>query len=601
MSSDVARTDEEIIAGSSRISDDEVQDFWEKSWKTLGRAAKVDIGEHDTLIKMWAERVKISGHKLAIECLGGGLTYHDVDEMSDRFATYLINRPFLERGHCVALMLPNLSQYLVAIIGLLKAGMVGININPLYTKTEIENVLNDSKAQLLLTLANLASVPAGAHAPHLKEVIVTEVADCLPTTKRILINFMIRYVKRMVPKYRFDKRIIVSRFLSICDVDVSASREKLDSILATVKTEDTGLIQYTGGTTGVSKGAVLSHHNILINIRQSFYGLPQELVNIPKDYLKKPDASNAVALLPIPFYHIYGLCSGLLFNSLGAGSCVRTLPNPRDLKALMKLMGPDLVVFAAINTLLKAVVTQPDIGKLKLDNMITIAGGMATSPDVSRDWLAKTKSIILEGYGLTEAAPLLTISDFRSKQGGVAGYALPSTLIKLRDADGNDIPLGNGEKGEILAKGPQVMKGYFDNPEETARVFSDDGFLMTGDIGTIAADGLMRIVDRKKDMILVSGFNVYPHEIEDVTLETGLVVECAVVGVPSEKTGEQVILYAVPVEADLKAEDLKNKVSESLTNYKRPSHIVFIEELPKTPVGKILRREVRKLAEDKFA
>ncbi|MBQ49233.1 MAG: hypothetical protein CMP10_17785, partial [Zetaproteobacteria bacterium] len=231
MSSDVARTDEAIVAGSSRFSDDEVQAFWEKSWKTLGRAAKVDIGEHDTLIKMWAERVKLSGHKLAIECLGGGLTYNDVDEMSDRFATYLINRPFLERGDCVALMLPNLSQYLVAIIGLLKAGMVGININPLYTKTEIENVLNDSKAQLLLTLANLASVPAGAHAPHLKEVIVTEVADCLPTTKRILINFMIRYVKRMVPKYRFDKRIIVSRFLSICDVDVSASREKLDSIL----------------------------------------------------------------------------------------------------------------------------------------------------------------------------------------------------------------------------------------------------------------------------------------------------------------------------------------------------------------------------------
>jgi long-chain acyl-CoA synthetase len=335
------------------------------------------------------------------------------------------------------------------------------------------------------------------------------------------------------------------------------------------------------------------------NIHQMLASLPKDFEQKPIDLLKKPGPENIFCLHPLPFYHVYGLISCLL-TCAGGGAGTLTLPNPREIHKLIPLMNrADVGLMTAINTLLKGILTHPALSSLRLpSDFIVIVGGMATSPDVGRDWFDKTGTRITEGFGLTEASPLVSLVDPKNPKCGLAGYPLPSTLVKLRDEHGNDLPLGAGPevRGELLIKGPQRMLEYYQNPSETEKMISEDGFLLTGDIATLAEDGMIEIVDRKKDMIIVSGFNVYPNEVEARALETRMLIECAAIGRPDAKTGERVVLYAVPQDPRLDPIAFGEILKNSLTNYKRPSEIIFVKELPKSAVGKILRREVRELA-----
>ncbi|HET9240100.1 MAG TPA: AMP-binding protein [Oligoflexus sp.] len=587
----------------NRISDREVAAFWHKALTDLKRRTTLDESLPRTVLLNWRERVGKSSHKKAVQCLGGTLTFAELDAMSDSIAHYFLTRPFLSKGDCVAIMLPNLTQYVVTLLGILKAGMTVVNCNPLYTRPEIEHQLKDSGAKVLVTLANIAKTPAEATVPGLQEVIITEVADALPLPKRILINSIVRYVKKMVPPYQFDAGIKVTRFLDTCRPLTDEQIARVRDLEKLVNENDIAFIQYTGGTTGIAKGAQLSHRNICYNVQQSFGAFSPEWLERVQKIQDQPGSQNALSLLPLPFYHIYSLTCGFLSTTIGLGMTTTTLPNPREIKQLFKLMNePNVMVVGMISTLMKLLLSRPEFDTVKLDpKTVIISGGMPTSPDVAAEWGKRTGTRITEGYGLTEASPLIAVADPLNPTSGVQGYPVAGTLIKLRDEEGRDLPLGKGSEvqGELLAKGPQVMVGYHKNKDETARIMSDDGYLMTGDVATIRADGLIEIVDRKKDMILVSGFNVYPNEIDAKAMATGLLLECATVGVPDAKTGERVVLYAVPAHKNLSQEKLSEALNESLTHYKRPSKIVFVDALPKNPVGKILRREVRKMESQK--
>ncbi len=589
------------ISALTRLPDKDVADFWIKAQQKIGRSTKVDVQGHETLLKMWRQRIRVSSHKIAFECLGQSLTFAEIDMLSDQVAAGLLSRSFLNRGDRIAIMLPNLSQYLIIVLAIHKAGMVVVNCNPLYTRKEIEFQLNDSGAKLLFIITNVAKEPAEASVPSLKEVILTELGDMLPLGKRQLVNFVVHYVKKMVPKFRFAASIQVRSFRSLLQKPSAAMLQRLRALEGTVKADDIAFLQYTGGTTGTSKGAVLTHAAITYNMLQSKAGFSKTMLQKAIDLLHVPGPKNVMCLHPLPFYHIYGLMCCLLTAS-ASGSGTVTLPNPRDRDALFKLLARrDLIMLTGLNTLFKNLLTDPRIEKLELPaDFSVVAGGMATSPDVSLQWFEKTGTRIGEGYGLTEASPMLALVDPLDPRSGVGGIALPETLIKLRDEFGHDLPLGQGPevRGEVLAKGPQLMTGYYQNPAETALVMSDDGFLHTGDIATIGPDGLIEIVDRKKDMIDVSGFSVYPSEVELRAMETGVLLECAAIGRPDPRTGERVVLYAVPLDSNLREDSLMLLLSLSLTNYKRPSKIVFVESLPKSPVGKILRRQVKEFVKD---
>ncbi len=587
------------IQPGHRLTDSEVAAFWRTSLTGIGRTPVLDESRAKTVLQAWRRRVKVSAHKHAVICLGGTLTFADIDQRSDAFAHYLLERPFLQRSDRVAIMLPNSTQYLVAILGILKAGMIVVNCNPLYTVPELQFQLVDSGAKMLLTLANLAKTATEVKAPDLQEVIVTQIGDALPQPKRWITNFVVRTVKKMVPPYRFDSRLVVTKYLETQRTLSPEQQDKVRKLEESISESDLAFIQYTGGTTGVAKGARLSHGNVAANMQQSTQSFAVSWVKKVQAMHDKPGPDNAVALIPLPFYHIYSLTCGILSCTVGLGMATLTLPNPRDFKHFFKLLShPDVMVIGLISTLMKVLMAQADFDKVRLNSSVMItAGGMPTSPDVAVDWHKRTATNVNEGYGLTEASPLLAVSDGNHPRSAVAGYPAPSTLIKIRDEEGRDLPLGKGmaAHGELLAKGPQIMQGYYNQAKETANIFSDDGFLMTGDIAVIHADGLIEIVDRKKDMILVSGFNVYPSEIEAKAMATGLLLECACIGVADAKTGEKVVLYAVPLDKSLETHRLSEALTASLTNYKRPSEIVFVDTLPKNPIGKILRREVRRL------
>jgi long-chain acyl-CoA synthetase len=586
-----------------RLSDAEVAAFWQTSLQAIGRPALLSEARPRTVLQAWRQRVDASAHKNAIICLGGALTFAEIDQRSDAFAHYLLERPFLKQGDRIAIMLPNSSQYMIAILGILKAGMIVVNCNPLYTVPELQFQLVDSGAKMLLTLANLAKTCTAVQAPDLREVVVTEIGDALPQPKRWITNFVVRFVKKMVPAYHFDSRLVVSAYLQTQGSLSQEQKDKVRMLEQSILESDLAFIQYTGGTTGVAKGARLSQGSVAANMQQSTQSFASFWVEKVKELQDRPGPENAVALIPLPFYHIYSLTCGILSCTVSLGMTTLTLPNPRDFKAFFKLLAhPDILVMGLISTLMKALMAQDDFAKVRLNpsTMIT-SGGMPTSPDVAADWNKRTGTSVNEGYGLTEASPLLAVSDGNNPRSAVAGYPASSTLIKIRDESGRDLPLGKGPsvQGELLAKGPQIMQGYFNQAEETAKVFSDDGYLMTGDIAVIHADGLIEIVDRKKDMILVSGFNVYPSEIEAKAMATGLLLECACIGAADAKSGEKVVLYAVPLDKTLDAARLNEALTAGLTNYKRPTEIVFVDSLPKNPVGKILRREVRRLRIEK--
>ncbi|WP_176736365.1 AMP-binding protein [Oligoflexus tunisiensis] len=590
----------ELAEKASRLDDQTVKAFWQKCLTGIGRPLNYELNGLENLAQQWHQRVKESGHKEAALCLGHAHTFAELDALSDAVANYLMNRPGMVVGDRVAIMMPNLTQYLISLIGVLKAGFIVVNCNPLYTKDEIEYQLRNSGAKILITLENVAKSPAEAIVPELQEVIVTRVGDLLPWPKRTVLNFAVRHIKKMVPAYAFAANLKTTEFRTIL---AQPSPEQLAAIRArekNIKGKDIAFLQYTGGTTGVSKGAALSHMNMLINSKQAEVAFSEEFRTRVTIARQSADANNIKVVLPLPLYHIYSLTCGFFAATVDQGATIVTLPNPRELKKLIGLLTlPDVALCAMINTLLKALLTSKDFENVRLDpRLVIVSGGMATSPDVAVEWKKRTQTTILDGYGLTETSPLLAVADVKRLKVGSVGYPLAQTLLKLRDEQGQDLPLGAGPsvRGELLVKGPQVMLQYWKMEAENARIFSDDGYLMTGDIVTIAEDGMIEIVDRKKDMILVSGFNVYPNEIDAKVMATGLVKECAAIGLPDEKTGEKVVLYAVPLDESVTREQLQKALSEVLTNYKRPSQIVFADNLPKSPVGKILRREVKKLA-----
>ncbi|VUD48021.1 Long-chain-fatty-acid--CoA ligase [Thalassocella blandensis] len=512
----------------------------------------------------------------AYTCMGRTLTYGEVDELSRRFASYLHNDLDLQPGDRIAIQMPNILQYPVAMYGALRAGMVVVNTNPLYTGRELKHQLIDSGAKAVVVLANVADTVAKViEETDVKHVIVTQLGDLHTTPKRQIINFVVNRVKKLVPKYSLPKEIGFRQTVADAAKPLKPFQVDSSSLMA---------LQYTGGTTGISKGAMLTHGNLTSNVWQMITHLPTAFKE-----------GEEVFIACLPLYHIYAFnLHGLCAFSLGEHNVL--IPNPRDLDSMIAtLKSIDMTVFIGINTLYVALSNHPEFKNVDFSKLhMCSAGGMAMTEDAAKKWEKITGNKISEGYGLTETSPVLCANKIDDIQKGTIGIPVTDTEIKLIDEDGKEV--APGEVGELCARGPQVMLGYWNRPNETAKVLSEDGWLRTGDMAMQRPDGHYKIVDRKKDMILVSGFNVYPNEIEDVVTQHDSVLEAAVVGIPDERTGEAVKLFIVPADKSLTVEEVQAYCRENLTAYKRPKIIEFREALPKTNVGKILRRELRESA-----
>ena len=507
--------------------------------------------------------------------MGITVTYAQVDRMSHAFAAYLQEDLGLEKGSRIALMMPNLLQYPVALIGALRAGLAIVNVNPLYTPRELEHQLKDSGAVAIVIFASSAHVLEKIldHTP-VKHVIVTRVGDLFPPIKRTVVNFTLRWIKKMEPEWsipraeRFREAISKGRERSFQDVNVTG--------------EDMAILQYTGGTTGVAKGAVLTHRNMVANV--------QQLYSWFKPTLK--DATEIV-VTPLPLYHIFSLTANFLtFFKFGALNLLIT--NPREMSTLVKaLASMKFTAMTGVNTLFNALLASPDFHNLDFSSFkVCVGGGMAVHRSVAAEWKRVTGVPLAEGYGLTEASPVVSVNRLDiGEYNGSIGMPLPSTEVSIRDEEDEEVALG--EPGELWIRGPQVMRGYWEHPEETDKVLTADGWLKSGDIARVDQEGFIRIVDRKKDMILVSGFNVYPNGIEAVVAGHEGVLEVAAVGVPDRKSGEAVKICVVKKNPNLDADILKAFCREKLAGYKVPKHIEFRDELPKSAVGKILRRLLR--------
>jgi long-chain acyl-CoA synthetase len=543
-----------------------------------GVPADIDPAIYPTLVALLEESFDKFRSRNAFVCMDKMLTYGEVDEMSRAFGAFLQSKG-LRRGARVAIMMPNVLQYPVAIAGILRAGFVVVNVNPLYTPRELEYQLKDSGAQAIIVLENFAATLQKAlPATDVKHVVVASMGDLLGFLKGTLVNLVVRRVKKMVPAYS------IPGATSFNDAIASGRTFNLDK--PAIGPDDIAFLQYTGGTTGVSKGAMLLHRNVVANALQNDAWLQPVLEREPK-------VEQLVIVTALPLYHIFALTACFLLGVRAGGLCL-LIPNPRDLPNLIKeLMKYKVNSFPAVNTLYNALLNHPDFGKIDWSMLKCCnGGGMAVQQAVADRWMKATGCPIAEGYGLSETSPVLTCNPAGTPEwNGTIGLPVPSTEIAIRDDDDRDVPLG--EPGEICARGPQVMAGYWQRPDETAKVMSKDGFFRTGDIGVMDANGQVKIVDRKKDMIDVSGFKVYPNEVEGVVASHPGVLECAVVGVPDARTGEAVKLYVVKRDPNLTEADLMQHCTGQLTSYKLPRSIEFRKDLPKTNVGKILRRALR--------
>lgn len=512
--------------------------------------------------------------KPAYSSLEHTLTFLELEALSRDFAAWLQNDSGLQCGDRVAIQLPNLLQYPVVAFGILRAGMVIVNTNPLYTEHELLHQLRDSGAKALVVLENFAYHSDGIISKtSIEQVITTQVADLHPFPKRLLINAVVKYIKKAVPAFKFRHRHKLRHVLH--------RGEKLELSPAIFNADDLAILQYTGGTTGVAKGAVLTHANLVNNMRQVKRHLPEVFEEGVHTYCA-----------PLPLYHIYAFNMHLLC-SMSSGNHSVLVPNPRDLASLTAVFNNyPITGFMSLNTLYNALLNDADFNKADLGHLkYCSAGGMAMMADTSRRWFKLTGCEVLEGYGLTETSPVVAINPVGGVKEGSIGTVLPDTEVKVVDEKGRR--LRGGEAGELCVRGPQVMKEYWQRPEETAKALSQNGWFSTGDIATIDKEGYIRIVDRIKDMISVSGFKVFPNEVEDVATLHPDIIECAAVGVPSEKTGEAVKLIVVANQANITAETIQDFCREHLTAYKVPKIIEFIDELPKSNVGKVLRRELR--------
>jgi len=550
--------------------------IWLKQYPA-GVPADIDVTQYSSLVELLEESFVKFGERKSFICMDKAISYRELDELSLRLAAYLQSKG-LQKGARIALMMPNVLQYPVATAAVLRAGYAVVNVNPLYTPRELEHQLKDSGAELVIVLENFAfTVQQVIARTAVKHVIVAAMGDLLGF-KGVIVNLVVRRVKKMVPAWSIPGAVSFN--------DAITAGRQLMFIKPKIVADDVAFLQYTGGTTGLSKGAVLLHRNVIANVLQNDAWLQPAL-------RKPPKIDQLLVVCALPLYHIFALTACFLLG-VRAGGVNLLIPNPRDIPGFIKeLMKYQVNYFPAVNTLYNALLNAPGFDKVDFSKLKTsFGGGMATQKAVAEAWLKTTGCALSEGYGLSETAPTLTCnpSDIDRFTGSI-GLPIPSTYISIRDDDGNEVPLG--QPGEICAKGPQVMAGYWNRPDETAKVMTADGYFRTGDIGVMTPDGYTKIVDRKKDMILVSGFNVYPNEVEDVIAGHPSVLECAVVGVADARTGEAVKAFIVKKDPALTAEDIVKFCATELTNYKIPKQIEFRTSLPKTNVGKILRRELR--------
>jgi long-chain acyl-CoA synthetase len=554
--------------------------FWLKNYPA-GVPADVDASQYRSLAELMEEAFRKYSARDAYVSMGRAMTFRELDELSRHFGAWLQSRG-LSAGARVALMMPNVLQYPVAIAGVLRAGYVVVNVNPLYTARELAHQLNDSGAEVIVILENFAAtlekVLPGSKVKH---VVVASMGDLLGALKGTLVNFVVRNVKKMVPAYTLNDGVRFGTAIS------EGSRMQLTP--TTAGHEDPAFLQYTGGTTGVSKGATLVHRNVIANVLQSEAWMQPALHN-PR---KPPPPEQATVACALPLYHIFALTVCCLLG-MRTGAKNILIPNPRDVPAVAKELKPHKVtLFPAVNTLYNLLADNEEFRKLDFSELrVSNGGGMSVQASVAEKWLKLTGCPVCEGYGLSETSPSATCNPTDTDEyTGTIGLPLPSTEILILDDEGQPVPLG--EPGEIAIRGPQVMAGYWQRPEDTAAVMTADGYFKSGDIGTMDERGYVTIVDRKKDMILVSGFNVYPNEIEAVVSSHPGVRECAAVGVPDAKSGEAVKLFVVKRDPALTEQDVLEYCAKNLTGYKRPRTVEFRAELPKSNIGKILRRELR--------
>ena len=544
-----------------------------------GVPADIDPTQYASLVALMDEAFRQYADRVAYSFMGKDISFAQTDALSRAFAAYLQGQG-LVKGDRVAIMMPNVPQYPVVVAAVLRAGFVVVNVNPLYTPRELEHQLKDSGAKAIVIIENFATTLQSciANTP-VKHVVLCAMGDQLGFLKGMLVNYVVRNVKKLVPEYSLPGAV---RFNDAIAKGQRGTFKPVD-----IKPDDIALLQYTGGTTGVSKGAVLLHRNVIANVLQA------EAWNEP--VMKSlPAGEQPTSICALPLYHIFAFTVNMMLG-MRTGGKVILIPNPRDLPAVLKELSKHTFhSFPAVNTLFNGLANHPDFNTVNWKNLrVSVGGGMAVQGAVAKLWLEKTGCPICEGYGLSETSPIVSCNPVTAKEfTGTIGAPLPSTLIKLLDDEGREVTT-LGQSGEIAIKGPQVMAGYWQRPDETAKVMTEDGYFKSGDVGVMDERGYFKIVDRKKDMVLVSGFNVYPNEVEEVVADMPGVLECAVVGVPDEKTGEAVKLVIVKKDPALTEAQVKEYCKANLTGYKQPKVIEFRTELPKTPVGKILRRELR--------
>jgi long-chain acyl-CoA synthetase len=543
-----------------------------------GVPAEVNVSAYSSLLALMQDSFKQFGDRPAFHFMGRDLSYAQLDRLSQVFGAYLQSLG-LATGDRVAIMLPNVLQYPIAVAAVLRAGYVVVNINPLYTPRELEFQLRDSDAKAIVILENFAATLQACVAnTSVKHIVLCAMGDQLGLIKGMLVNHVVRRVKKLVPAFelpqavRFNEALTRGESASLTTPDISA--------------DDLAVLQYTGGTTGVSKGAELLHRNLVANVLQSEAWNGPALVRVPK-------GEQLTFVCALPLYHIFAFTINMMLV-MRMGGCSILIPNPRDIPAVCKELSKHRFhMLPAVNTLFNALANHPDFNKVDWSHLVvSLGGGTAVQSAVAKLWLEKTGCPICEGYGLSETSPSASCNIVTSQAfTATIGVPIPNTEMKIVDDDGNEVPIG--EPGEILIRGPQVMAGYWQRPDETARVMTPDGFFKSGDVGVMDERGFFKIVDRKKDMILVSGFNVYPNEVEEVVASMPGVLECAVIGIPDERSGEAVKLVVVKKDATLTEAQVLDYCKQNLTGYKHPRVVEFRTELPKTPVGKVLRRELR--------
>ncbi|QEA39539.1 AMP-binding protein [Pistricoccus aurantiacus] len=533
-----------------------------------------DLESYGTLLDVFHRSVENFSDKPAFSCMGHVVSFRELERLSRDFAAWLTHETTLEPGDRIAIQLPNVLQYPVAVFGALRAGLVVVNTNPLYTEREMAHQFKDSGAKAIVILANMAAkLDKIIEETDIEHVVVTQLADLHPLPKRLVINAVVKYIKKMVPRYTLPQAVPFNQTLT--------KGRALEHQDVTWQREDVAILQYTGGTTGRPKGTMLTHTNLVANMLQARLAIGENLTD-----------GCEMIIAPLPVYHIYTFTVNCLFL-FETGNHTVLIPNPRDIEGFVKELGKlEFTAFIGLNTLFNALCQRDDFKRLDFSKLkLTISGGMALTKAAANRWQEVTGCPVAEGYGLTETSPIVSFNPMDAIQLGTIGKPVAGTSVKVVSPDGRVLPLG--EAGELCVKGPQVMKGYWNMPEETRQALDDEGWVSTGDIAVLQEDGYIRIVDRKKDMIIVSGFNVYPNEVEDVVTGHPDVVEAAAVGVPDDDTGEAIKLFVVSRNPELDVQTLRQWCKKELAGYKVPRQVEFRDELPKSNVGKVLRKELR--------